>query len=266
MTSESLRYIRRLIHARLNVEFRKGNACAEIGLDRLKLGPAFHKRSPFDVRTFSNVCLVVSLTGNPRRSRKSEGRQRSKRNQKVTRASMNYWPGLISMLTTLWVAVLSRLGLVLPRSDESRFIRLLRGSDRPRSSPIRYRSARLAAVCLPHRRAPWSWCSMRTEDRSRSHLGQKSEQEVRSFHGVDPPADIAFLTGTHSPDGDSVALRLEPLTASVVVLARSPRRDSSIALRPSTRSGRPATWRSFPDRFLWGCLLGVMIGLALPRG
>ena len=59
----------------------------------------------------------------------------------------NYWPGLISMLTTLWVAVSSRLGLVLPRAEESRFMRLLRGSDRPGSSPIRYRSASLAAVC-----------------------------------------------------------------------------------------------------------------------
>ena len=155
---------------------------------------------------FSSVCLVVSLTGEPRRSRKSGADNDSKRKQTVTRAARvtNYWPGLIPVLTTLWVVVSRRLGLVLPRAQESGQIRFLRGSIRPDTSPIPYRSASLAAVSRSHGRALWSRCSRRLEERSRVHFRLMSEPEVRSFHGVDPPSDITFLTGMHAPD---VAMR-----------------------------------------------------------
>jgi len=42
--------------------------------------------------------------------------------------------------------------------------------------------------------------SIRLEDSSRTHLRLKNDHGVRSFHGVDPPSDVALLTGTHAPD------------------------------------------------------------------
>jgi hypothetical protein len=145
----------------------------------------------------SLASFSFSLTGKPRRSRKSGADNDSKRSQTVTRVPRvtNYWPGLKSVLATLWVAVLRQLKLVPPRLEGSGLVRFLRGSDRPGSSRIRYRSASPAAMCRPLRLAPWSGCSGRLEHRSRTHLRRNSEHKVRSCHGVDPPSDISFLTG-----------------------------------------------------------------------
>jgi hypothetical protein len=166
---------------------------------------AFHARS----KRCSDCLTRFPCAESYRRGKAVVGVRRRKRlqtNQKVLRITgvTNFWPGLISVLTTLWVAISSRFGLVFTRSVEVRIARLPRRGSRRGLSLIRYRSASLMAGCSLYRLAPPWWCSTQVFGRSEAHRGRSSEHRVRSFPGFDPPPDISFRTETPRPPWRSV--------------------------------------------------------------